>query len=224
MLSDLLGIRVIMLIGDTVPLPASASVMNALEEIEVTNDADHGQGFRMTFRLSRGPLLDYELVQSGTLAPNKRVVIGVAFGVVPEVLIDGIVTHHQVQPSNDPGRATLTVMGSDLSVVMSYEEKNAQYPNQPDFLIFTRIIGGYARYGLVPTPTPTPDLPIELERVPRQQETDLAFINRMAERNGYVFYIKPVTIGVNLADPSTGIRKITSTMIFRNEPYEKNKK
>ena len=31
-------------------------------------------------------------------------------------------------------------------------------------------------------------------------------------------------IGVNLADPSTGIRKITSTMIFRNEPYVKNKK
>jgi hypothetical protein len=199
MLSELLGIRLVLLVGDTVPLPASVSIVDALESLEVTSDADSGDGFRMTFRLSRSRLLDYELVQSGALAPNKRVVIGAVFGVVPEVLMDGIITQQQLQPSNEPGKATLTVMGSDLSVLLSYEEKSEQYPNQPDSLIFTRIIGGYARYGLVPVATPTSDLPIELERVPRQQETDLAFVNRMAERNGYVFYVKPVTFGVNQA-------------------------
>ena len=199
MFSDLLGIRLILLVGDTVPLPPSPSVMEALQEVEVTNDAAQGDGFRLTFKLAKGPLLDYDLVQSGAVAPMKRVILGAAFGVVPEVLIDGIITHHQVQPSNEPGQATLTVMGRDLSVLLGLKEKNERFPNQPDFVIFTRIIGQYAQYGLVPAPVPTPDIPIELERIPRQQETDLAFVQRMAQRNGYVFYVQPVTFGVNTA-------------------------
>ena len=33
-----------------------------------------------------------------------------------------------------------------------------------------------------------------LERIPRQHETDLAFLRRLAERNGYVFYVEPVDV------------------------------
>ncbi|MCA8951971.1 MAG: hypothetical protein KDE27_20850 [Planctomycetes bacterium] len=196
---DLDRIRTILLIGDPVPLPASAAVIDAVQGIEVTSDAGGGDGFRLTLALARSPLLDYELVQNGTFRPGKRVIIGVMLGIVPEVLIDGIVTQQQLQPSNEPGRATLTVMGSDVSVVLSYEERNATYPNQPDSIIFTQIIARYAQYGLVPAPSPTADFPIELERTPRQQDTDLAFIHCMAERNGYKFYVEPVTFGVNSA-------------------------
>jgi hypothetical protein len=42
-------------------------------------------------------------------------------------------------------------------------------------------------------------VPIMLQRVPRQHETDLQFIRRMAERNGFVFYVEPGTFGVNKA-------------------------
>jgi len=38
-----------------------------------------------------------------------------------------------------------------------------------------------------------------LQRIPRQHETDLQFIRRLAERNGFVFYVEPVTFGVNRA-------------------------
>ncbi len=199
MLANLLGIRLILLVGDTVPLPASKAVVDALVGVEVTSEGGQGDGFQLTFALTRTPLLDYDLVQSGALAPMKRVVIGVAFGVVPEVLMDGIITHHQVAPSNEPGQATLTVTGRDLSVVLDLEERNAKFPNQPDAVIFTRIIGAYGRYGLIPLPAPTPDVPIELERVPTQQGTDLQFVREMAQRNGFVFYIEPATFGVNTA-------------------------
>jgi hypothetical protein len=83
--------------------------------------------------------------------------------------------------------------------MLDMEEKNQKYENQPDFVIFTRLIADYAQFGLVPTPTPTTDIPIMLQRIPRQQETDLKFIQRMAQRNGFVFYIEPVTFGVNTA-------------------------
>ena len=153
----------------------------------------------MTFTLTKTSLLDYSILASGALEPFNRVVIAIAFGVVPEVLIDGIITHHQLSPSNDPGRSTLTVTGKDVSVMLDLEEKNEAYPNQPDSVIALRLIAAYAQYGLVPLITPTTDIPIEIDRIPRQQETDLRFLQRMAERNGYVFYVEPMTLGVNSA-------------------------
>jgi hypothetical protein len=198
MLTDLLGIRLVLLVGKTIPLPASYEVMSSLGSVEVTNDAQGADGFQITFSLSKG-LLDFSLLLTGTFELGTRVVIGVVLGALPQVLIDGIITHHQVSTNNEPGMSTLTVTGTDVSVMLDLEEKNEKYENQPDFVIFSRLIAAYATYGLVPQPTPTTDLPLMIERVPRQQETDLKFIRRMAERNGFVFYVEPVTFGVNTA-------------------------
>lgn len=184
MLTGLLGIRLVLLIGKTIPLPASNDLTSALTKVEVTNDSKSADGFQMTFSLSKG-ILDYSLLLGGTFDPGTRVVVGVILGAMPAVLIDGIITHHQVAPSNDPGMSTLTVTGTDVSVMLDMEEKNQKYENQPDFVIFTRLIADYAQFGLVPLPTPTTDIPIMLQRIPRQQETDLKFIQRMALRNGF---------------------------------------
>ncbi|MEM1053950.1 MAG: hypothetical protein AAGI52_00370 [Bacteroidota bacterium] len=199
MLDGLLGTRLLLLTGATVPLPAGSEAMQALQEATVVQDADGEDGFQLTFSLSKGPLLDYTLLQSGALDPFNRVIVAVAFGVVPEVLIDGIITHQEVSPSNDPGQSTLRVKGKTVVAAMDLEEKSAAYPNQPDWLVVTQLIASYAQYGLVPAVTPTTDVPIELERVTRQAETDLAFVRRLAERNGYVFYTEPIAPGVSTA-------------------------
>src|SRR5829696_7053829 len=199
MLASQLGIRLILLLGKTVPLPARAEVMGGVSKVEVTNDSERGDGFQITFMVGKDKAADYGLLKSGALAQFNRVAIGVAMGVIPEVLVDGIIAHHQVAPGSEPGTSTLTVTGRDLRQVLDLEEKNEKFENQPDFVIFTRLIAGYGQYGLVPQPTPTTDVPIELQRIPRQHETDLKFIQRMAKRNGFVFYIEPVTFGVNRA-------------------------
>lgn len=199
MLTSQLGIRMIVLLGQAVPLPAPRELLEAVSNVQVTNDAQSGDGFQVTFMLSKNQPADYSLLQSGALNPSTRIIIGVLLGVTPEVLIDGIITHHQHAPSDEPGRSTLTVTGKDVSVMLDLEEKNDEHPNQPDFLIATKLIASYAKYGLVPTVTPTTDVPIMIQRVPRQHETDLTFIQRMAQRNGFVFYIEPLTFGVNTA-------------------------
>lgn len=199
MLIGSLGIRLIMWLGPTVPLPPPPGLLAALTDVTVTNDADGDDGFQLTLMVGKNDLLDYGLLTSGTFDPMTRVVIGVLMGVTPEVLLDGVVTHQQLQPSNEPGRSTLTVTGKGLTQVLDLDERNDKYENQPDFLIFTRLIARYASYGLVPQPTPTTDVPIMLQRIPRQHETDLQFIRRLAERNGFVFYVEPVTFGVNRA-------------------------
>ncbi len=200
MLTNLFGVRLVLLMGKTVPLPAPIEVGNALMNVEVSNDTGgNGDGFQITFSLGKDKGVEYGLLTAGALEPFSRVIIGVVLGVMPEVLIDGIITHHQVTPSDEPGRSTLTVSGRDVSIMLDLEERDASYPNQPDSLIVSSIVARYAQYGLMPAAMPTSDTPIMVQRIPRQAETDLRYLQRMAERNGYVFYVEPLTFGLNTA-------------------------
>jgi hypothetical protein len=198
-LIGILGVRLILLVGPTIPLPPPPGVAQALRHVEVTTDDRQGDGFQLHFAVGKDAVVDSSLLLSGVVDPMRRVVIGILFGAIPEVLIDGIVTHHELSPGDEPGTSSLTVSGRDLSKAFDLEERNEEYPNQPDFVIATRVIARYAKYGVVPKPAPTADFPIQLDRIPRQQETDLVFMNRLAERNGFVFYIEPLTIGVSTA-------------------------
>src|SRR4051812_35090410 len=123
MLTSQLGVRLILWLGKTVPLPAPVEALAALTRVEVTNDAQSGDGFQITFTLSRNQPTDFSLLQSGALKPSTRVIIGVLLGIVPEVLIDGIITHHEHAPSSEPGASTLTVTGKDVSIMLDLEEK-----------------------------------------------------------------------------------------------------
>jgi hypothetical protein len=199
MLTSQLGIRLILWMGSPIPQPASAEVMNSLAKVEIINDLDSGDGFQMTFTLGKDKSLEYGLLGSGAFDPFTQVVIGVILGATPEALINGVITHHQISPSNEPGKSTLTVTGKDVSAMMDLEEKNEKYDNQPDFLIVNRLILSYAEYGLLPQATPTTDIPLMIQRIPSQHETDLKFIQRLAKKNGFIFYVEPVTLGVNKA-------------------------
>ena len=200
MFASQLGIRLVLWIGETVPTPAPYELMTALEAVQVKNDEETGDGFQLTFGLRKDKTLDFGLLTSGVIKPYSRVIVGVVAGVVPEVLIDGIISHHQLEPAGEDGAgARLTVTGSDLRVMLDLEEKNAKFENQPDFVIVSQLLLGYPQFGLVQAVTPTADVPLVIDRIPRQQETDLKFIERLAARNGYVFYIEPKTFGVNMA-------------------------
>jgi len=198
-LTSILGVRLVLLVGPTIPLPPPPGVATALRRVEVTSDDRTGDGFQLRFAVGKDAVVDSSLLVSGVVNPLRRVVLGVLFGALPEVLIDGVVTRHELSPGDEPGTSTLTVSGRDLSQLFDLEERNEEYPNQPDFVIASRVIARYAKYGVIPKPAPTADFPIQLERIPRQQETDLAFLERIAQRNGFVFYLEPLTIGVSAA-------------------------
>lgn len=193
---SLLGIHLTVLIGPTVAVPAPPMVTEALESIEVTHSDEGRSGFQIVFRVGRsGPLdlLDYGLLFNPLLRPFNRVILIVTFGAVPRVLMDGIITHQQLQPSNEPGASRLTLTGEDVSVVMDREEKNVEHPAQVDPVIVLKLIAMYAQYGLIPMVIPpvAMDPPIPIERIPVQRGTDLDYLNEMAGRHGYVFYVAP---------------------------------
>ena len=200
MFSSQLGIRLILMLGKSIPRPAPYEVMRGLTSAQVTNNDRSSDGFQMTFALTKTKLGEYDLLQGGALAPSTRVIIAVLLGITPKVLIDGIILHHQLTPGNGPGESTLTVTGKDVSVMFDLKEKDEKHENQPDSVIVMKLLKNYPQYGLVPLVTPTTDVPLSLNRIPRQSvETDFQFIQRLARRNGYIFYIEPITFQTNTA-------------------------
>lgn len=192
----LLGVHLTLLLGPTVAIPAPPSITETLDQVEVKHTDEGRSGFQLTFKMGRSGLLDfldYPLLSSPLLKPNIRMVLTVTFSAVPRVLIDGIITHHQHSPSNEAGASTLTVTGEDVSLAMDREEKSVEHPAQDETVIALKLIASYAQYGLIPLVIPPVafDLPLPMERIPVQQATDLAYLQSLAERHGYVFYVKP---------------------------------
>ncbi|MEQ8962530.1 MAG: hypothetical protein RLP02_32160, partial [Coleofasciculus sp. C2-GNP5-27] len=191
------SIRLQLLIGQNVPTPAPYSVVKSLVNLEVQNNDRDRDGFQMTFTLGKDPLRDYGLLRDGLLNPPNRVIITVIIGVLPQVLIDGKITRHQVIPSEQPGQSRLMVTGEDISLELDLEHKQETYANLSDSDIVTQIVSSY---GLVPEVTRTSEVPVETERITSQQGTDLNFIQELARRNNHVFYIESTAVaGVNTA-------------------------
>lgn len=192
---SLLGVHLTLLIGPTVAVPAPPWLLEALDGVEVKNAGEGSSGFQLTFRVGRsGPfdLYDYKLMAHPVLRTDNRVIVVIAFSGRPRVLMDGVITHQQLAPSNEPGATTLTVDGVDISALMDRKRRTAEHPGLPEPGIVLKILARYARYGLVPLIVP-PRLmafPNPIEKVPVQRSTDLAYLRELAERHGYVFYIK----------------------------------
>jgi len=201
----LLGVNLSLLIGPTVPLPATPDIAEALQSASVTQNDEGRSGFQIVLQIGRaGPtdLLDYRLLLNPLLRPFNRVILTALFNAIPRVLIDGLITNQQFSPGNEPGTATLTLTGEDVSVAMDMEKKRAEWPAMSEMVIANVIIGTYAQYGLVPMvmPPPTIDQPLPIERTPVQQGTDLDYLKSMAQRFGFVFYVESGPVpGVNTA-------------------------
>jgi hypothetical protein len=189
-----LGVRLQLLIGANVPRPAPFEVMDSFVSLEVRNGDLERDVFEMELSLGKQPMLDYGLLLNGYFDPPNRMIIAVLLGVLPEVLIDGVITSHQVMPSNTPGESTLRITGEDISLRLDLDTVSETHPNQSDSIIVSKLLANYLKFGILPNVTPTMDVPIYLNRVPSQQESDLAYIRRLAQRNGFVFYIEPLPL------------------------------
>ncbi|MBA2302351.1 MAG: hypothetical protein H0W08_06910 [Acidobacteria bacterium] len=192
-------------LGPALAAPAPLQVVEALTGVEVNLNAEGRDGFQLTFSLGRGPgdIVDYPLLANPLLRPFSRVIIQVWMGVAPEVLIDGFITKHQVNPGNEPGSSTLVITGEDVRVMMDLREFSLPYPQMSPDVRVRLMLAKYALYlGAPPMVLPpiTLDVPILFERIPAQSGTDLRYIEELAREVSYVFYVEPTLAPmVNLA-------------------------
>ena len=138
----------------------------------------------MVFQIGRGlaDRRDFALLEETALRPFNRVVLSVLFGITPLPIMDGIITKHQLAPSDVPGQSKLTVTGEDLSVLMDLE-----YAPRMRMLL--------PRGELPENPAPLPVT--EQSESQTVSETDLSYIKKLALENGYVFYIEPFGVPMN---------------------------
>lgn len=192
-----------LLTGPTVAVPAPPLLLDALDRIEVTNSDTGRSGFQIVFTTGRSgsaDLVDFPLFTEQVLQAFHRVVLVVTFAGRPQVLMDGVVTHRELTSGTAPGTGTLTVIGEDVSLMMDLEEKAEEHVAQSEAITATVIIGRYPTYGLIPQVISPPELdqPLPMERIPMQRGTDLAHLNVMAHRFGFVCYVVPgPAVGTN---------------------------
>lgn len=191
---SLLGIHLTLLIGPTVAIPAPPFLLEALDRIEIKNSVQRESGFELRFHAGRsgpGDLNDFKLLNYPLLKTGNRVIIVVIVNSMPRVLMDGIITSQKLGSSNTPGATTFSVFGIDLTAVMGKEQRQMEFPALPESEIVRLLILKYALYGLLPLVLPPKQISISLDKVTPQSCSDLAFIRKLAKRNGYVFYIRP---------------------------------
>lgn len=187
------GLYLTLLIGPSVPIPVPPPVLEALQSVQVNTSGDRS-GFQLTFTVGKTSLIQLALLPAGYFDPIvTRVVIVATLNGIPNVLMDGIVTRQEMSPSNEPGQSKLTITGEDLSVLMDVVELKRPFPGMDDALQMLTILAPYAAFGIVPIVIASLflDFMPPTEGWKSQNSTDLDHIKKLADRNGYVFYVEP---------------------------------
>ena len=179
-------------------------LIDSLESARVTVASGQKSGFQLVFSTAKGSPILTTLLPAGYFDPPVRVIITVAaVNGSPSVLMDGVVTRHELAPSGEPGQSKLTLTGEDLTRMMDLIDLTGfPFPAMPAEARIMLMVAKYAMYGIVPLVMPSVllDFPNPLKEIPGQQGTDLAYINMLAEKVGYVFYIDPGPVpGMNVA-------------------------
>jgi hypothetical protein len=187
------GFYLTLMIGPAVPVPAPKAVMDAVLSVQVSKGGARG-GFQIAFATSKQSDLTRALIPAGYFDPGIRVCVVATVGGIPDVLMDGIITRHEVAPSGTPGQSTFTVTGEDLSVLMDVVEMPfMRWPAMPAPARVLAMLAKYAVFGIVPVVIPPIflDVPIPTDKIPAQTKTDLNYIQQLGQQNGHVFFIDP---------------------------------
>lgn len=192
----ILGLRLLLLMGPGVPVPAPPTIGEALRSVEIREREEGRSGFEMVFETGRGgpwDLLDFPLLAMPQLSPFSRVCVVGQFNASVEVLLDGVITARSLSPGSAPGSTTLTITGEDPGVLLDMEEKRREFPGRDVTLIVNEVLLPYIAQRILPDVRPPliPDPALPIERVTTQQGTDLQYLRGLAEACGHVLCLEP---------------------------------
>ena len=180
--------------GPMVPLPAP-DIVELLDSVSVSHSDEGRSTFQVVLRAMREfptGLLDYPVLISQRVKVGTRIVLVLTVNAIPQVLMDGIVTHQQLNPGDKPGSGSITITGEDLGVLLDQVELRMPFPGNDTALAYT-LLAPYAAVGLTPMviPPPTDTPPDPTRTLPHPQGTAWAILQQKAEQHGYAFCILP---------------------------------
>jgi phage protein D len=170
-------------------VPADPDLLAAIQQIEVEDHADMADMLRLRVAIGVSEcgrswtVLDDDLFRR---LANVRIMVTVGSSLA-EPLIDAYVIETNASFANQPGQSVLNVVAMDPTVLMNLEEKVRPWPNMADSDIATTIFG---EYGFTPQVEQTQPPRQEVDYTTVQRGTDIQFLRRLAERNGYECYVE----------------------------------
>ncbi|MDJ0729236.1 MAG: hypothetical protein QNJ33_04510 [Crocosphaera sp.] len=189
------GITLTVRIGNQKPKNVSRAFIDAIQSVQVIHSDQGRSGFEIIFQIGRlgaREQKDYHLVKEPDLNPGNRVILIVTLQAKAYLLMDGIITHQELSPSAEPGASTFTIKGEDVSVMMDRKESPVEHPKENDKVIVEQILRNYRKYGIkADVAKPPVDAPSLKQRIPVKHGTDLHYIQKLAQRYAYVFYVEP---------------------------------
>ncbi len=105
-------------------------------------------------------------------------------------VMTGYITHLKPYFAQQITDSYLEVSGMDASVLMDREEKLKSWPNRKDSDIASEI---FSDYGLTPEVEDTEVIHDEAVSTIIQRESDIKFLKRLAQRNGYECFVQNST-------------------------------
>jgi hypothetical protein len=188
------GISLQIMMGAVAPSPIAPELAEALVSAQVTEATEQRSGFTLSFAYGKNSLVR-EKFRNRFFDPPQRVVLTAMVGGSPIVLMDGVITRHEVTSANEPGASQLNITGEDLSRLLDTVDLSwvMKYPAMPPEARVALILAKYLPLGMVPAVAPSIniDVPLPTQYIPSHMGTDLQYVNYLAKSVGYVFYIDP---------------------------------
>lgn len=182
-------------LGASTPSAAPGALVACLQSVSVSCTDDGPSGFQIQFNADRSASrsTDYSLLQNPLLQEANRALVLLTLNGQTSVLIDGIITRQELTFDAANGKASLSVTGEDLSVLMDLTEQSQPYESMSASAIVQKILGNYGSYGITAqVQASLLDQPLPAaEKILRQKCTDREYLQWLAASFGYVFCVRP---------------------------------
>jgi hypothetical protein len=163
--------------------------------VEVTECVGQATTYRLEYGLDIADG-DFPLLKEGKLGPGSELSILVPTADATECLVKGPVYGQEIHFEQGGSGSSLVVVGADSLIKMDREDKVVAWSDLTDSAAVSAIL---SQASLVPDVETTQAGHLELKHTLLQRETDLAFVRRLARRNGNLFWLSCDASGVETA-------------------------
>ncbi len=166
--------------------PASVALREALQSVEVEENAEGPDAMVLEFPVNRTASGDLQFIDDGTFEPYTPVSAILSAGGPSQCIFDGYVLSWRLHLDRASAASTIRVWAQDASWLMNIDSKVREWPGLTDGQIADSIFGSY---GFIPADANTDDdSPAHdpSQHTLFQRATDLQFLYTLAKRNGKI--------------------------------------
>lgn len=159
-------------------------------EVVVTERLGQPTSFAIAFGLDIDGA-DWPLLSDPRLGAGAEIMITGDEGA--DCLVYGVVHAQRIRMVTAGEGSSLEVIGGDHAITLDRETKIATWPMVTDSEAAMAVIGGA---GMIPDTEATPARHLTTQNALMQRGTDLAFLNMLARRNGFLFWVSANVVGI----------------------------